>query len=86
MGSLESSLGITPLLISKELSSQEVPFDFKNEKYVISFIFYLGRAHPASSLNCPIDLLEFLSTRHELQLFTSCLKFNQLSFHFVLGF
>ena len=79
VGSLEGSLGITPLLISKKLSSQEGPFDFKDEKYVTSFMFYLGRAHPASSLNCPIDLLEFLSTWNELQLLTSCLQFNQLS-------
>jgi len=79
VGSLEGSLSITPLWISKELSSQEGPFDFKNEKYGISFLFYLGRAHPASSLNCPIDLLEFLPTRNELHLLTSCLQFNQLS-------
>lgn len=45
-----------PLLTSKELSSWEGFLDFKNEKYVVS---YLGRAqHP---LDChATDILEFV--------------------------
>ena len=42
---LMGSLGITPLLTSKELSSWEGFLDFENEKYAVSYI--LG---PASSL------------------------------------
>ena len=63
------SLGIIPLLTSKELSSQQGLLDFKNERYVVSY--FLSWYSPISSLDCPaIDILEFLSTGNELQLFT----------------
>ena len=73
-----------PLLTSKELSSWEGFLDFKNEKYVVS---YLGKAqHPLLI----VMLLIFWSlSTDELQLLilesgqgasTSCLKNRNLSF------
>ena len=65
MGSLDT----TPVSTSKELSSQEGLLDFKNEKYVVSYL--LSVQGPASSLNCPaIFISQFPSTGNELQLFT----------------
>ena len=62
-------LDIIPLLTSKELSSREGLLDFKNEKYVVSYL--LSGQGPASSLNRPaVDILEFLFTGNELQLLT----------------
>ena len=62
-------LDTTPLLTSKELSSQQGLLDFKNERYVVSY--FLSWHSPISSLDCPaIDILEFLSTGNELQLLT----------------
>ena len=59
----------TPVSTSKELSSQEGLLDFKNEKYVLSYL--LSAQGPASSLNCPaIFISQFPSTGNELQLFT----------------
>ena len=59
-------LGVTPLLMSKELSSEGF-LDFKNEKYVVSYL--LSGQGPASPLDCPAtDILEFLSTGNELKL------------------
>ena len=42
-------LDITPLLTSKEFSSQEGLLDFENKKYVASYL-YLGRAQLALSI------------------------------------
>ena len=51
----------------KELSSGEGFLDFKNEKYVVSYL--LSGQGPASALDCPAtDILEFLSTGNELKL------------------
>ena len=51
----------------KELSSGEGFLDFKNEKYVVSYL--LSGQGPASPLDCPAtDILEFLSTGNELKL------------------
>ena len=53
--------------MSKELSSGEGFLDFKNEKYVVSYL--LSGQGPASPLDCPAtDILEFLSTGNELKL------------------
>ena len=57
-------LSITPLLTSKELSSQEGLLNFKNEKCVVSYL-YMGRAQP-SLFVLLIDILEFLSTGNKL--------------------
>ena len=54
-------LDTIPLLTSKKLSSQECLPNFKNEKYVVS---YLSRAWPLSIV------LEFLSIGNELNLLT----------------
>ena len=57
------------MMMSKELSSGEGFLDFKNEKYVLSYL--LSAQGPASSLNCPaIFISQFPSTGNELQLFT----------------
>ena len=62
-------LDITPLLTSKELSSQKDLLDFENEKYVVSYL--LSMWGPASSLDSvAIDILEFLSTENEVKLLT----------------
>ena len=64
-------LDTTPLLTSKELSSQE-GFPDLRMRNMWSLIFYLGRARPLLSI-----VLEFLSTGNELKLLTlegpSCL-------------
>ena len=57
-------LDTTPLLTSKELSSQEGLPDLRMRN-MWSLIFYLGRARPLLSI-----VLEFLSTRNELKLLT----------------
>ena len=57
--------GITPFLISKEISSQESLLASENEKYVVSCL--LPGQGPAFSLNSPaIDILELLSTENKL--------------------
>ena len=72
---------VSPLLLtSKELSSWEGLLDFKNEKYVVSYL--LSGQGPASSFDChAVDMLELLSTGNELRLLsgvgdpsTSCLR------------
>ena len=55
-------LDTTPLLTSKELSSQEGLPDLRMRN-MWSLIFYLGRARPLLSI-----VLEFLSTGNELKL------------------
>ena len=57
-------LSITPLLTSKELSSQEGLLNFKSEKCVVSYL-YMGRAQP-SLFVLLMDILEFLSTGNKL--------------------
>ena len=53
-----------PFLTSKELPSREGLLDFKNEKYVVSYL--LSGQGAASSLNCPaILVLENQSTGNE---------------------
>lgn len=56
-------LSATPLLTSKEFSSQEVFLDFENEKRVVSSFSW-----PGSSLLGSSDILEFLPTWEELKL------------------
>ena len=53
-------------LTSKKLSGQAVLLDL--EKYVISSLF--SRQGSASSLECPVDTLELLSSGNELPLLT----------------
>ena len=55
-------LSTTPLLTSKEFSSQEVSLDFENEKCVVSFSW------SGPSLLGPTGILEFLSTGEEIKL------------------
>ena len=83
MKRLVGKLDITPLLSSKELSSQEDLLNLENEKYVVSPL--LSGKGPVSSLDCPAsDILEFLSIGNELQMIslgwespsTACFKDN----------
>ena len=56
-------LSTTPLLTSKEFSSQEVFLDFQNEKCVVSSFSW-----PGHSLLGSTDILELQSTGEELKL------------------
>ena len=52
-----------PFVTSQELSGPEGLLDFKNEKYVVSYL--LSGQGPASSLDCPVLILEYWSTGNE---------------------